>query len=242
MPDAASRLGRLDELLGLLRSRDFATGKELADELRISVRTLRRDLDVLRERGVPLEADRGRGGGIRVAGAWAAGRVHLSATEAMDLLLSLAIAEKIQSPLLLKSLEAIRRKVAGSFAEPHAARIKTLRRRILIGQNASAAVLSSVGTPETRVLASLSAAFLDQRCADIDYVDQEGTTTTRTIEAQFLYLNMPVWYVLAWDRLRQAPRTFRIDRITAVRPLEQSFRLRPAAPFLASAEHDAQSL
>ncbi len=73
MPDTISRLSCLDELLGLLRSRDFATGAELARELGVSMRTLRRDLEVLRQRGVPLEADRGRGGGVRVAGGWSAG-------------------------------------------------------------------------------------------------------------------------------------------------------------------------
>jgi predicted DNA-binding transcriptional regulator YafY len=160
----------------------------------------------------------------------------------MDLLLSLTIAEKIQSPLLLGNMQAIRRKVTASFTEPHAGRIKALRRRILIGQNASPAVLSSMSTPDSRVLPLLTTAFFDQRCAEIDYVDQLGTTTTRTIEPQYLYLNMPVWYVLAWDGLLQAPRTFRIDRIAAARPLEMSFRLRPAAPFIASAEHDAQTL
>jgi predicted DNA-binding transcriptional regulator YafY len=225
-----------------LKSRDFATGADLAEELGVSMRTLRRDLGVLRERGVPLEADRGRGGGIRVAGGWSSGRVHLNPAEAMDLLLSLAVAEKIQPPLLLNNLHAVRRKIIASFAEPHATRIKTLRRRVLIGQNASAAVLSSVGVPDKRMLPSLSAAFFDQRTTEIDYVDQQGATTTRSIEPQFLYLNMPVWYVLAWDLLRQAPRTFRIDRIIGARPLEALFRLRPAGPFLASAEHDAQSL
>jgi predicted DNA-binding transcriptional regulator YafY len=242
MPDAASRLGRLDELLGLLKSREFATGAELAHELGVSIRTLRRDFELLRERGVPLEADRGRGGGVRVSGTWSSGRVHFNATEAVDLLLSLAVAEKIQSPLLLQSLQAIRRKIAASFAEPMAGRIRTLRRRILIGQNASASVLSSIGTTDRRVIAALTESFFAQRYAEIDYVDQQGATTTRTIEAQFLYLNMPVWYVLAWDRLRQAPRTFRLDRITAVRPLTAMFCLRPAAPFLASAEHEAQVL
>jgi predicted DNA-binding transcriptional regulator YafY len=103
-------------------------------------------------------------------------------------------------------------------------------------------VLSNVGVPDKRVLPLLTAAFFNQRSAEIDYVDQQGATTTRTIEPQFLYLNMPVWYVLAWDLLRQAPRTFRIDRIVGARQLEASFRLRPAAPFLASAEHDARFL
>lgn len=152
MNPTTSRLGRLDELLGLLKSRDFSTGAELAEELRVSIRTLRRDLEILRDRGVPIEADRGRGGGLRVTTAWSSGRVHLNAAEAMDLLLSLTIAEKIQSPLLLKNVQAIRRKIAASFAEPQASKIRVLRRRVFVGQNASAAVMSSL-------------AFLIPRCS-----------------------------------------------------------------------------
>ncbi len=53
------------------------------------------------------------------------GPVHLSAAQAMDLLLSLTIAEKIQSPLLLQNLQSIRRKISASFAEPQASKIKT---------------------------------------------------------------------------------------------------------------------
>jgi predicted DNA-binding transcriptional regulator YafY len=242
MSPTKSRLGRLDELTGLLKSRDFATGTELADELCVSIRTLRRDLEVLRDRGVPIEADRGRGGGIRVAATWSSGRVHFNAAEAMDLLLSLTIAEKVRSPLLLQNVRSIRRKIAASFTDPLASKIRVLRRRVFVGQNASAAVLSSFGLPDPKVVAPLTAAFFDQRCADIEYVDQHGTATTRTVEAQFLYFNMPVWYVLAWDRLRQAPRSFRIDRITRARTLAESFRLRQPAPFLADAELDAQTL
>jgi predicted DNA-binding transcriptional regulator YafY len=242
MPDTGTRLGRLDELLGLLKLRDFATGTELAAELGVSLRTVRRDLEVLRARGVQLEADRGRGGGVRVSTAWSHGRIHLDAAEAMDLLLSLTIAEKIQSPLLLQNVQAIRRKVAASFAGPVAGRIKILRKRVLVGQNASPAVLSTFVLPDRLVVRALSTAFFEQRLVEIGYVDQHGRITTRTVEAQFLYFNMPVWYVLGWDRLREAPRMFRIDRIRTASAQPQGFRLRAAGPFLAEAEHTAQPL
>ena len=179
---------------------------------------------------------------MRVTASWSSGRVHLNAAEAMDLLLSLTIAEKIQSPLLLQNVQSIRRKIAGSFTEPQASKIRVLRRRVFVGQNASSAVLSSFGLPDPKVVAALTAAFFDQRYADIDYVDQHGITTTRTVEAQLLYFNMPVWYVLAWDQLRRAPRSFRIDRITRTRMVAGSFRLRQPGPFLADAEHDAKTL
>jgi predicted DNA-binding transcriptional regulator YafY len=76
----------------------------------------------------------------------------------------------------------------------------------------------------------------------IEYVDHQGATTSREVEPQFLYLNVPVWYLLAWDRLRSAVRYFRIDRIKAVRPLETTFRLADPQPFLAEAEQGIEAL
>jgi predicted DNA-binding transcriptional regulator YafY len=66
--------------------------------------------------------------------------------------------------------------------------------------------------------------------------------TSRDIEPQFLYLNVPVWYLLAWDRLRSAIRCFRIDRIKSVTPLATRFRLADARPFLAKAEEGVEAL
>ena len=68
MPDRSttSRLNRLEELKGLLKAREHITAGELAAELRVSLRTVRRDLEILRDGGMPVESDRGRGGGLRL--------------------------------------------------------------------------------------------------------------------------------------------------------------------------------
>jgi predicted DNA-binding transcriptional regulator YafY len=62
------------------------------------------------------------------------------------------------------------------------------------------------------------------------------------LEPQFLYLNVPVWYLLAWDRLRGAVRFFRIDRVRSVTPLEAGFRVADPKPFLAEAEEVVEAL
>ena len=85
-------------------------------------------------------------------------------------------------------------------------------------------------------------AFFNMRCIAISYVDRNGVTTSRSIEPQFLYLSVPVWYLLAWDRLRGAIRYFRIDRVTSVTPLESEFRLADPRPFLAVAEEGIEAL
>jgi predicted DNA-binding transcriptional regulator YafY len=237
-----TRLRRLDELTGLLKAREHATAGELAAELGISLRTLNRDLAVLRDSGVPIESDRGRGGGLRLQRRWALGRLHLSPEEAIDLLLSIAIAERMNSPLLLRQLAPIKRKIVAAFSESYQPKIRSLRQRILVGRPASAQVLACFSPPQGRPLAGIAEAFFDMRCIAIDYVDQHGATTSREVEPQFLYLNVPVWYLMAWDRLRGAIRYFRIDRIRSVTLLDTSFRLADPRPFLAEAEEGIEAL
>lgn len=237
-----SRAGRLEALKGLLAERDYTTAAALGDELGVSIRTVQRDLAFLRDLGMPVDSDRGRGGGLRLEHGWSLGRVHLSETEAIGLLLSLAIAEKVGSPLLLRDLRSIARKIATSFAPAQARRILAIRRRVLVGASASAHVLASYTPPTGRVSEPLLEAFANRRAAVISYQDRHARITEREIELQYLYYNVPVWYALAWDRLREDVRSFRIDRIQTVHLLSETFALRREETFLAAGEPDARSL
>jgi predicted DNA-binding transcriptional regulator YafY len=233
---------RLEELKGLLKAREHVTAAEPSADLGVSLRTLNRDIEILRDGGIPIESDRGRGGGLRLQRNWALGRLHLSPVEAIDLLLSIAIAERMNSPLLLQQLAPIKRKIVAAFSENYQPKIRSLRRRILVGRPASEQVLASFSPPPRRALTGLAEAFFDMRCIAIEYVDQHGATTSRDVEPQFLYLSVPVWYLLAWDRLRGAVRYFRIHRIRRAEPLEVSFRLADPKPFLAEAEEGIEAL
>jgi predicted DNA-binding transcriptional regulator YafY len=237
-----SRALRLDALKVLLADRDATTAGDLAAELGVSVRTVQRDLAVLREFGMPIESDRGRGGGVRLERGWSLGRVHLNESEALGLLLSLTIAETIGSPLLLGDLRSITRKVSTAFAPAQARRIRALRGRVLVGQPASGRVVASYTPPQAPVTRALLDSFLYQRVAAVRYEDQTGTVTDREIETQYLYYNMPVWYALAWDRLRDNVRFFRIDRIHRIHASATEFRLPRPALFLAAGEPDARPM
>ena len=244
MPKRAdiSRLNRLERLQGLLRDGDLVTAGDLAAELGVSVRSVARDLALLRDSGVPVESDRGRGGGVRLPARWSLGRIHLSEEEAVDLLLSMAVAEKMDSPLLLDRLPAARQKLSVAFSERQQGRIRSLRKRILLGQPASERVLASYRRPTRETVALVKRAFFEMRLLRISYIDEAGRATIREIEPQFLYLNVPVWYLLAWDRLREAVRFFRIDRLTRVEKLDAAFRLRDPKEFIRDAEHAARTL
>lgn len=237
-----SRLERVEALKGLLAERDFTTAAELASELGVSVRTLHRDLAALRDLGMPIDSDRGSGGGLRLEHGWSLGRVHLNESEAIGLLLSLTVAEKLGAPLLPEDARSIARKIATSFAPAQARRILALRKRILVGAPASAEVLATYTTPQPSVARQLLDAFVRQRLTRIRYTDQQGNVSERDLELQCLYYNVPVWYALAWDGLRDDIRFFRFDRISKVELLNFEFRLRPGSLFRQAGEPDARTL
>ena len=226
------RSRRLEELEGLLRSRESWTTFELSTALGVSHRTLMRDLDFLREKGVPVEGERGRGGGVRLHRNWGAGRLVLDYREIIDLLLSLAVMEKMKSPLLLGTLKSIRNKISLSFPDTERKRILSLRGRIWIGEQASEPVKASYGRPDPGCLAAIHESFFDEKNLAIHYEDEKMSRTRRTVEPHFFFLNWPVWYLLVWDELRNSVRFFRIDRIKSAKILSGRFQPREEKPFL----------
>ena len=236
MTALVDKIRRLEWLRGLLAEGDAATVAELAAEIGVSTRTLMRDLDALRDDGLLIETDRGRGGGVRLARGHAVGRVQFTAPEAATLLLGLALAEQMQSPFGQAHGRAARQKLAAVFARPERERISALRRRILVGAPASAKVLLSYRAGACRDADKIGRAFADQLMLEIAYADEARVQTERVVEPHFLYLNAPAWYLLAWDHLRGAVRVFRFDRIVTAKSLARNFRLRSAAVFLEAAE------
>lgn len=215
---------RLDRTLGLLASRPSWTALELSKELGVCLRTVRRDLARLAARGVPIDAAVGRGGGVRVPPRMGLGRVQLDGAEALDLLLSLAIAERLHSPLLLSTVRSLRQKLATAFPPEERARLSALRRRVLVGPT-SRNIAASWKPPRPSVLEPIHEAFFEQRSLAITYITGDARTV-REVEPHYLLLSWPAWYLLVWDHLRGAVRALRVDRIEAARVSTRTFRVR----------------
>ncbi len=221
-----SRADRLDLVARVLADRPGTTARELAREFGQSMRTIFRDLEALRERGYPIDAARGRGGGLRLHSSWGLGRVLLSRDEALGTLLGLAIAEKLGSPMLTPETARARRKIADAFPAIERRRIAPLRERVFIGDTASAQVQRSYGAPAAAPMRRLQAAFVDERVVRAEYVKEGGAHSPRVIEPHALIINWPAWYLVGYDRLRAAPRTFRLDRFVSVEITPERFRSR----------------
>src|SRR6478609_2986754 len=162
------RIDRLDMLTRVLRDRPGITVAELARALAVSARSVFRDLDHLRERGYPIEADRGRGGGVRLHASWGLGKVLLSSEEAVCTLLSLAISEKLSFPMFAPDLSRARKKIVDAFPASERKRIAPLRERIFIGRPSSASVTSAYATPAPGVMRRLQVAFVREVTVRVD--------------------------------------------------------------------------
>src|SRR5262245_29519493 len=222
------RVDRLDLLTRVLRDRPGITVADLARHLKVSARSVFRDLDHLRERGYPIEADRGRGGGLRLHSSWGLGKVLLSSEEALCTLLSLAISEKLSFPMFAAEVSRARKKIVDAFPTSERKRIAPLRERIFIGRGASMTVRTSYAVPNASVMRPLQVAFVREAVIRADYVKETGEFTNRRVEPHALLINWPAWYLLGFDHLRAEPRTFRFDRFRNVEvEVGAGFRARP---------------
>ena len=163
MPPAApdGRLDRLDLLLRVLADRPGITAPELARDFGVSVRSVFRDVAALRDRGYPIEAARGRGGGLRLHRNWGLGKVLLAREEALGALLGLAVVERLGMPVFAAELGRARRRIVDAFPTGERRRLAPLRERILVGEPASAEVRRSYGEPSRAAMRPLQAAFVD---------------------------------------------------------------------------------
>ena len=225
-----------------LKQDTHCTVKDLALQHGVSARTIARDLSLMREQGMQIDADRGRGGGVRLDRNWGVGRMNLAYSEAVDLLISIAVAEQMNSPLFLASLGSVRRQLVASFSPEKRNKINRIKSRILIGVTASTFVQASASAPPKRVVQALHQAFIDQEELEIRYQREDGKTSERSIAPHYLLLKYPVWYVVAFDHLREGPRTFRCDRILNATKTGSHFKLLPKEAFRPSLADDDLSM
>jgi len=223
-----SRADRLDLILRVIRDKPGITARDVASEFRVSERSVFRDLDHLRSRGIPIEGSRGRRGGLQVNRRWGVGNVVLSNEESSCLLVTLAIAEQTAMPMFSSEISSARKRIVDAFPRRDHRHLSALRDRIYIGKNASARVRASYREPAAAVMRDLERAFLTECSIACDYIKPGGKRPSlRRLDPHVLLINWPAWYLLARDYVLGEPRMFRLDRIVRIRGILEGFRPRP---------------
>ncbi|MGN9812508.1 helix-turn-helix transcriptional regulator [Micromonospora sp. BQ11] len=204
MNDTSARLLRL---LSLLQTPREWPGSELAERLQITPRTVRRDIDRLRELGYPVRATMGAHGGYRLAPGKAMPPLLLDDEEAVAIAVGLrTAAQQPVAGIAEASLRALS-KLQQVLPPRLARRVSTLTAPAL----PPPAVTASLVDP-TQLTVLAAAASANERVR-FDYRNHDAVTTRRLVEPHRLVVVGRRWYLLAYDNERANWRTFRIDRI-----------------------------
>lgn len=203
---------RLLSLLSLLQTPRDWSGTELARRLEVTTRTVRRDVDRLRGLGYPVEAAMGPVGGYRLVAGTAMPPLLLDDDEAV----AIAVGMRLTAG---QAIEGIDETSVRALAKLEQVLPKRLRRRV--NALGAATVTVSLGTQPTvdpALLTSLAVTIGNNERLRFDYEAADGSRSDRHVEPRSLVSHQRQWYLLAYDLDRDDWRTFRIDRVSALRP------------------------
>ncbi|MDJ0343582.1 YafY family protein [Streptomyces sp. H10-C2] len=199
---------RLLRLLSLLQMPREWPGSELAERLGVSGRTVRNDIDRLRELGYPVDASRGAAGGYRLAAGTAMPPLLLEDDEAVAVTIALrTVAQGAMAGMEETSFRAL--------AKLEQVLPSRLRRRVRALQAYTVPVPADRPQPavDTELLTTLASICRDHERLRFDYRDHSGSATRRIAEPHRLVNWGRRWYLVAWDVERDDWRIFRVDRI-----------------------------
>jgi predicted DNA-binding transcriptional regulator YafY len=206
---------RLLELLELLQSRPAATGREIADRMGIDRRTVRRDIEALRDLGIPVEGQRGVGGGYAMRPGFRLPPLMLRDDEAVAVALGVVAAGRL-------GLAGSPESAATALEKIHRALPEQLRRRVQSLEatlDFTAAAAAAVPVPADTALV-LAEAIRRRRRVRASYRSFAGERTRRELSPYGLVVHSGRWYLAAHDHLREELRTFRVDRMHRLTALE----------------------
>ncbi|MDG9725646.1 MULTISPECIES: helix-turn-helix transcriptional regulator [unclassified Streptomyces] len=221
---------RLLRLLSLLQAHREWSGPDLADRLGVSPRTVRRDVDRLRELGYPVNASPGTGGGYQLGAGAELPPLLLDDDEAVAVAVGLRTAAG-------QGIEGIGETSVRALAKLEQVLPSRLRRRV--------GALNAFTVPMLRgpqpsavdpgVLTELANLCRDGERLRFAYRGHDGTDSRRTVEPYRLVCSERRWYLVAFDLDRADWRTFRVDRVTPKPPHGPRFvPRRPPAEDLAA--------
>jgi predicted DNA-binding transcriptional regulator YafY len=209
--------GRMLRLLSLLQSRREWSGRELADRLGVTERTVRRDVERLRSLDYPVTGTTGTAGGYRLGSGTHLPPLQLDDDEAIAVALGLVgAAGGGVSGMAESSMSAL-----AKLEQVLPARLRPQ----LAAVSSAAEAIPRPGVPQVDpgALAVLARCCRNHEIVAFDYHGRQRGTTRRRVEPHQLLTLSWRWYLLAFDPERDDWRIFRVDRIASVTPVVHRF-------------------
>lgn len=189
------------------------SARELAERYEVSVRTIERDITALQESGVPIYSDVGRNGGYTIDKSMTLPPLNFTPSEAVAVAVALNRAQTPFNP----AGETALRKIVAAMPEREAKAARALADRVRLLEP-----IEPGGSVVSRVSQVIERAMTARRALHIAYQDAHGSGTERELEP-IVFMGGPAgWYLIAWCRLRNAARCFRVDRIRSATVLDSA--------------------
>lgn len=211
--------GRTLALLSLLQVRREWSGAELRERLEVSDRTLRRDIDDLRELGYGVEATRGRHGGYRLGAGAEVPPLALAPDESV----AIAVGLRAAAASVVTGMEDA---AARALAKLEQSLSPSTRQQIEDVERAMVPLSGARQDIDLAVVTATAAAIAGSIRMRIEYTRHDGVEVTRIIEPHRIVHTTERWYLVAWDAERETWRTLRVDRIRRPVVLREDFRRR----------------
>ncbi len=201
------KITRLFEIVYLLLDKKSVTAEELARHFEVSSRTIYRDIDTLSEAGIPIYTTKGIGGGIHLTDRFVLNKSVLTDEEKKNILSALQGMDALKINGMKPALDKLSALFGGEHEEWISIDFSLWNPENLIG--------------ETFYL--LKEAILLNNTLTFCYSGAKGSAEMRTAEPMKLMFKGHDWYLLAWCRLRNAFRFFKLSRMKNLKINEEQF-------------------
>lgn len=208
---------RLLSMLELLQARGSMGGPELARRLEVGERTVRRYVAMLKEMGVPVEAERGRYGAYALRPGFKLPPMMFTDEEALALAMGLISARRLGLSGVAPAVDGALSKIERVMPEHLRGRVRTLEESVTLA-------MARPATPSTgEVVLTLGAGVRERRRVRLRHRSDLGEVTEREVDPYGVVHREGYWYAVGYDHLREGMRLFRLDRVLEMELLETTF-------------------
>ncbi|HHC80626.1 MAG TPA: YafY family transcriptional regulator [Flavobacteriia bacterium] len=209
-----SRLIRLTAILTQLQSKRILTAREIAEKHHISIRTVYRDIRTLEQSGIPIVTEEGKG--YTIMQGFYLPPVMFTESEANALITAEQLIQKNKDASFTEEYQRAISKIKSILRTSQKEKTELLADRIIFRNN-------SENKKTSTYLMTVQLALANYNLIAIEYQSMQGKNTKRTIEPFALYSTQENWILIAFCRLRNDFRAFRLDNIKKLTVQNQYF-------------------
>ena len=212
-----NRLTRVTSILIHLQSKRIVTAKELANRFDVSLRTIYRDIKTLQDAGVPIGSKNGNG--YFIVDGYHLPPVMISEEELNALIASEQLVLNQGDQSLIRDFNTLMIKIRSILKNYQKGHLSIFENRIGVSYESA--------RNESNSLSEIQSAIVNLSALDLQYFSNSTKKLTkRKIEPIAISFTDKSWYMLAFCRLRNEIREFRLDRIVSLKTLEEKFEAR----------------